>query len=242
MGERTTAREADQDETCSLCQQTPTVRCLQAQKNESELCALVLDIHDGLVQNLFAAAAQVYTLQHMVANGTSIDKDILAQRLHRLAALLEHSLHEIRTFVRAFGPDEVHQHDVRTMIQGLAAQRADVTGMHIEVKVEGNLPHHPPLPVKVALYRILQEALSNAYRHGQATHVLIRVHSHEGHLVLHIEDDGRGFDMEALMNNADMGRHLGLRGMYERVRALDGNIQVTSTPGMGTTIRVELPC
>ena len=230
-----------QEEMCSLCQQAPTVRCLQAQKNESELCALVLDIHDGLVQNLFAAATQVYTLQQIVASDTAPDREILTQRLDRLAALLEHALQEIRTFVRAFGPDEIHQHDVRTMIEGLASQRAYVTGMHIQVEVGDDLPH-PPLPVKVALYRIVQEALSNAYRHGHATQVHIHVERRDGSLMLEIEDNGQGFDMTTLASGSEAGHHLGLRGMYERVRALEGNIQVNSTPGRGTFIRVELPC
>ncbi len=231
----------DPDGMCALCHQTPSVRCLQAQKNESELCALVLDIHDGLVQNLFAAATQVHALQHTIAGGAPLDRDGLVERLSRLAALLEHSLQEIRTFVRAFGPDELHQHDVRTMIEGLAAQRAYVTEMRIHVDVDSGLSH-PSLPVKVALYRIVQEALSNAYRHGQATRVFVHVHQRDGNLVLKIKDNGRGFDFAALVNNAEAGRHLGLRGMYERVRALDGSIQVASTPGEGTIIYVELPC
>lgn len=231
-----------EEEVCALCDQPPSIHCLQAQKNEAALYALVLDIHDGLVQNLFAAYSQVHSLRQVLDDPAGPpDARALAQGLQRVAALLENSLLEIRTFVRAFGSEEVHRYDLRTMVEGLAAQRQDLMGMRIRVTVDPDVPP-PPLPVKVALYRILQEALANAYRHAKATEVRVRVSRRGPDLVLEVADNGQGFDPQPILDNPAATNHLGLRGMRERVRTLGGAFHIMSSPGKGTTIRVEIGC
>ena len=89
----------------------------------------------------------------------------------------------------------------------------------------------------MGLYRIAQEAVTNAVRHAEASHVSIVVSRRDGRCVLLVEDDGKGMDLEEAMRS---GR-LGLVGMRERTEMLGGSLLVESSPGSGTTLVVELP-
>jgi len=200
----------------------------------------VLDIHDGLVQDLFAASAQVHSLRQALER-EEVDARTLARGLQQVAFLLEHALQEIRAFVHAFGPQALHRRDVKTMVEELVEQRRRLTGMDIRVAISPRLPSPSP-PVKVAMYRILQEALANAYRHAAATAVQVRVARQDAWLVMEIVDNGRGFDPEAALQAPRTDKGLGLRGMQERVQALGGTLTIRSAAGEGTCIRVALPC
>ncbi|MDX6503895.1 MAG: hypothetical protein QOE29_1020, partial [Gaiellaceae bacterium] len=85
--------------------------------------------------------------------------------------------------------------------------------------------------------RIAQEALSNALRHADATLIAVRLHSNEGRMVLEVEDDGAGFDLDA---PGLRSRRLGLTSMEERARRLGGVLALRSAPGAGTTVRLEV--
>ena len=212
----------------------------QEENPERALYTFVLDIHDGLVQNLFAAASQVHTLQQALTRPEQVDIPALQEGLARIAALLESSLYEIRTFIHAFGSADIYHRDLPSLVHELAAQRESMTGMNIQVTMPSYLPALP-LTTKVALYRILQEALANAHRHGQATRVQVTLAWQAGRLTLEITDNGRGFTPSAILNAPHVSQHLGLRGMRERVQALGGTLNIISAPGKGTTIRITLP-
>ncbi len=227
---------------CTACEAPPDARCLQAEINEAALCSLILDLHDGLVQNLFAAFSQVHSLRQAIAReGAGTETSSLDRHLRRIGELIEASLQEIRSFVGAFGPEELGEQDLGAMVEGLAMQREDLSGIPIQVEVAEDLPP-VSLPVKIALYRILQEALSNAYRHAQARHQWVRLFQANGSLHLEVTDDGQGFNPEEVLGpGPTKGSHLGLRGMRDRVRMLGGEFGVESRPGQGTTIRVRIP-
>ena len=90
---------------------------------------------------------------------------------------------------------------------------------------------------ELALLRIAHEALHNAVRHARAEHVLVRLGADDGTLVVEVSDDGVGFDPDAAEVRS---RHLGLTSMEERARELEGRLRIRSSPGAGTTVRVEL--
>lgn len=235
-GEQDSTSDVREETRCPVCNEPPSIHCLQARKNETDLTALVLDIHDGLVQNLFAAYTQVHALQHTLRGGASV-VDVY-KGLERVAMLLECSLREIRTFVHAFGPDALDDHDLCRMVEDLVEQRRELTDMNVHVQFDGEFPT-PPLPIRVALYRILQEALSNAYRHARATRVDVHLYRHGPILGLRVSDNGRGFDATKASSPTESVKHLGLRGIRERVHTLGGTFHVTSKPGQGTTLQVE---
>ena len=93
--------------------------------------------------------------------------------------------------------------------------------------------------MKLAVYRIVQEALSNVLRHAGAERIGVRVLGRDGRVVAEVEDDGAGFDVPESVEGIDRG--LGLLGMQERASLAGGRLEIESEPGRGTTIRLLVP-
>jgi signal transduction histidine kinase len=95
-----------------------------------------------------------------------------------------------------------------------------------------------PIQQEIALYRIAQETLTNVAKHAAAQHVSVLLEERNGTTVLIVEDDGKGFDLEAVMSHS---RRLGLLGMEERAALVGGRLTIESRPGAGTAVFVEVP-
>ncbi|MBI4788906.1 MAG: sensor histidine kinase [Chloroflexi bacterium] len=209
---------------------------------EEELQRIILDIHDGPVQDLFAALSQVNLLQQQIAHSHDPECDARSSRLAGIAALLEESLNEIRTFLGAFRPPEFAKRDLLSVLRGLIIQNESMTGNTVEFQVTEPVPQ-VSLPVKIALYRILQEALSNGYRHAGVKEQRVRVWTEGADLCLEVSDRGVGFNPPPLVGPTATERveHIGLRGMRDRVALVSGTFDLWSQPGEGTRITVKVP-
>ena len=214
------------------------------QVSERELQRILLDIHDGPVQYMYAALSQLDLLRRALDDDSSAGRKEVLERADRIRRLLEDGLGEVRSFIGAFRPPEFETRELRSLLEGLALQHEAATDTRVVLEVEGGLAD-PPLPVKIALYRVLQEALSNAYRHGGASRVSVRVGrlaDVEGRqLRMEIADDGSGFDAAGGTGAAAGAGHFGLAGMRDRAEMIGGGLSVHSVPGKGTTIVVEVP-
>ena len=217
----------------------PTHRLLSVA--EEELSRIILDIHDGPVQYIFTALSLLTGLQNDVANAGNEPQSDVAPRLAQVAMLLESSLYEIKFFLGTFRPPEFRTRSLESIVQGLVIQHEEWTGNSIELETTP-LPDDMTLPVKIALYRILQEALSNAYRHSGVEQQSVRLWASDTHICMDVNDQGRGFDPPDLDAPAgEFEDHIGLRGMRDRVEILGGRFHLASTPGAGTRISVEVP-
>jgi signal transduction histidine kinase len=215
----------------------PAGRILQIA--EREIGRIILDIHDGPVQNIFAALSQLYMLQKgLTQQREGVATDDL-DRVRRSIGLLESSLNEIRTFMGTFRPPEFERRDLIAVLEGLVIQHEELTGNTVELEVQNMIPP-VALPVKISLYRILQEALSNASRHGQADSHQVLLRSEGADLIMEVRDRGLGFDIGTL--GCQVGHHFGVEGMRERVNLLGGSLVIESAPGQGTCVRVVVPC
>jgi len=208
---------------------------------EEELQRIILNIHDGPVQKLFAALSQLNVLQAQAGQGGTPDED-WAARLNRISALVEASLAEIKTSIGTFRPPEFARRSLLTVLEGLIIQHEEFTGCRVNFQVAGEIPR-VTLPAKIALYRILQEALSNVYRHAGVEGAQVRLSAEDRRVRLEVVDDGRGFNPPPLIGPEATEReeHIGLRGMRERVSLVGGLFMVESSPGAGTRIVVEVP-
>lgn len=205
---------------------------------EREVGRIILDIHDGPVQNIFAAVSQLYVVQRRLAQQQPpLEEELL--RIKRSIGLLEHALNEIRNFMGAFRPPEFQRRDLVSILEGLVIQHEELTGNPVSLEILGELPA-VPLPVKISLYRILQEALSNAARHGQARRHSVTLSCDGRRITMEVCDDGQGFDVAEVMQRPLAG-HFGLEGMRERVHLLGGSFSIESAPGQGARVRVEIP-
>lgn len=203
--------------------------------NEQQLGRIVLDIHDGPVQYLYTAL----TLLEPLAQDCEDEAE--RAQLQRIGGLLQSALHEIRNCIGTIQPPEFQRRDLGGIVTGLAIQHEEQTGHRVDLEV-GALPASIPLAVKIGLYRVLQEALANSYRHSGSTAYRVRLWAEEGHIHLSVADDGRGFTpADAAAAGDRTGSGMGLRGMRDRIALLRGAFWVDSQPGQGTTINVWVP-
>ena len=114
------------------------------------------------------------------------------------------------------------------------------TGLEVVCDIAPGLGRFPA-PIETACFRIIQEALTNTVRHAKAGKASITVSTKPARLLLRVEDDGYGFDVERCLQDARWGHSFGLAGMYERASLLGGALRVSSVHGKGTTIEAELP-
>jgi signal transduction histidine kinase len=189
---------------------------------DAERRRLERNLHDGAQQRLVALSLQLRLLQGRVGDDPS------AQELVSTASTqLAQSLAELRELARGIHP-AVLDHGLEAALDSLAARSTVAT----TVSYEATEPL--PEPVELAAYFVASEALANVAKYAQATSVRLRV-SHVGpHAVIEIADDGVG--------GADEAGGSGLRGLADRVEALDGRLRVVSPSGAGTVVTAELPC
>lgn len=209
------------------------------QVTEWELQRILLDIHDGPVQHMFAALSQLDLLRRALEGGGGMTAEA-EDRIGRIRQLLEGGLNEVRSFIGAFRPPEFEARGLVPLLEGLLLQHEAMTDTQVALEVRGDVPDLP-VPVKIGLYRVLQEALSNAYRHGGADRVTVRLRPverrGERRVRMTVSDNGDGFDPRA----ARGGRHYGLQGMRDRVEMIGGRFRLRAAPGMGAMIAVEVP-
>jgi PAS domain S-box-containing protein len=200
---------------------------LQVQEGERKLVAY--DIHDGFVQSVIAA------VMHLDALGT--DKDVKPATLAKLAApvrLLRDSIEEARRMISGLRPPILDEQGLVAAIEYLINERS-VQGTRIIFEHTVDADRLDGV-VEGSLFRIVQEALSNIYRHSRAAEASIKLSSRDERLLIVIEDSGVGFDPANVS-----GRQFGLRGMRERANLLGGTVTIRSAPGEGTRIEVEIP-
>jgi signal transduction histidine kinase len=147
--------------------------------------------------------------------------------LDQLAGGLSDAVDELRELSRGIHPAILSEGGLGPALKALA--RRSAVPVELEVAVADRLPE----PVEVAAYYVVSEALANAAKHAQASVVQVEAHTAAGSLHLRVRDDGAG--------GAEVGPGSGLIGLTDRVQALGGTITVTSPPGDGTTLQVELP-
>lgn len=210
---------------------------------EESLTRIVLDIHDGPVQYLYAALSLHAQLMSAMADAPPEQQQLAA----RMGSLIESAMGEIRTAIGTMRLPEFHHRSLAAVVEGLAMQHENHTGSQVILRLE-NLPAEVPLPVKIGVYRILQEALSNSYRHAGADRHQVHLRGGEGGLHLAVSDQGKGFippDWAETPGDAPGdardSAHIGLRGMRNRVRLLGGSFDLQSQPGQGTHITVWIP-
>lgn len=187
------------------------------------------ELHDAVTQKLFslrltADAAATLVTRDAARAATELDT------VRRLAA---EATEELRTIVVGLRPVDLAGDGLDVALR----KQADLLDRVHQPAVRFTGGPVPRLPAghEEAAYRIAQEALHNALRHGTPKLVTVALRTRDGSLVLEVSDDGRGFDPEA------PSRRLGLVSMRERARAAGGRLDVVSQPGGGTTVRLEVP-
>jgi len=145
----------------------------------------------------------------------------------------------VRKISRDLRPPLLDEVGLMPALRAHVEAQAALSGVPIELAADEAAAERLPPPLEIACFRIVQESLTNALRHAAPSLIQVRAVRESSAVALEITDDGRGFDTAALAQTSD--RHLGIIGMQERVRARGGSFRISSTPGAGTRVKVELP-
>jgi PAS domain S-box-containing protein len=187
---------------------------------DAERRRLERNLHDGAQQRLVSLSL---TLARAAMKVESDARELLDEATRELAAALA----ELRELARGIHPAILSDRGLRAALEALA----DRAPLPVEVEVAADMPL--PEAVEVAVYYLASEALTNVAKYAHASAASVSVSRRDRRVVVVISDDGVG--------GADSGAGSGLRGLGDRIAALDGTLLVDSAPGRGTTIRAEVP-
>jgi signal transduction histidine kinase/ligand-binding sensor domain-containing protein len=200
----------------------------------AERSRLARELHDSLLQGMSAVALELENVRAELPAEASP----AARRLEAVENALTESLEETRRFVWNLREQPSGEGDLGLALGRLAGRLVDARPIEHSVRVEGSAVHLAR-ETQGSLFRVAQEALTNALKHAEARAIRVRLAYEERTVTLTIADDGRGF-VPADAPGTEQG-HFGLVGMRERARKLGGTLTVDSRPGQGTTISLTIP-
>ena len=216
---------------------------LAAAVSERRLARIGFDLHDGPVQVLAALLADTRLLHSQVARNLADDphRDSVLARLDDLKTMMVALEFEMRTMCQSLESPTVLRRPFERVIEQERVSLERTTEIRTDVELSGRFDELTPSQ-RIALLRVVQEALRNVREHAKATHVSIRIRTGSSGTDAVIRDDGEGFEVEGALTRAVRDGRVGLIGMMERVRLLGGTCELASKPGGPTTVMAMLPC
>lgn len=206
------------------------------QSQEDERAHLARELHDGISQTLVSTKLLVETAAE--AQGEAPEQARARGLLARALERINSSLIEIRRISHRLRPALLDTLGLPAALEHLGHEFEEAGAPSCLVQIEGEA-RELPAEIKTAFFRVAQEGLTNAAKHAGAAHMgLLLAFEPAGGLLMQIQDDGRGFDTEAVNQHPERG--IGLRNMRERLAAIGGQLEVQSAPGQGTRIRARL--
>jgi signal transduction histidine kinase len=201
-----------------------TSRARLVEAGDIERRRLERDLHDGAQARLVGLALLLGHARRRVAT----DPEETAGLLDRAVAELKTSLAELRELARGIHPAVLTDHGLEPALHVLADR------VPVPVTLQADEGERFPAPVEIAAYFVVSEALANVAKYAQATAATVAVRSANGCVTVDVTDDGIG--------GADAAQGSGLRGLADRVAALDGTLSLESPAGQGTHLHAEIPC
>jgi signal transduction histidine kinase len=203
---------------------------------EEERRRISRELHDQMGQHLAALMFGLKTLSN--APGSHAPPHHSLQQLQELTEQLVEEAHHLASELRPAALDDLGLH---TALSNYVERWSERGGVTADFHSHGLDRHRLPPQVETAVYRIVQEALTNVLKHARAGRVSVILEHRHDQLLTIVEDDGRGFDTQAVRSLPGEGHGLGLLGMQERVALVGGNLNIESEPGAGTTLVIRIP-
>jgi PAS domain S-box-containing protein len=198
---------------------------------ESERRSIARELHDEAGQALASLRYGLRLLEREIDAGGDVTARV-AELMQRTDGVIE-GLQRLAADLRPVSLDHL---GLESALRQYAKDAAVRFGLVVHFRAKGFDGKRLPATVETALYRIVQEAMTNIVRHAKATQVDVLAERRDGRVLVMVEDNGAGFDPERVAR----GEHFGLLGMKERVEALDGSLTIESSSGGGTTVVAEV--
>ncbi len=204
---------------------------------EEERRRIARELHDGLGQRLSGLKMALQLLE----DDASESGGAPSSRLEQLSRDIDRMIVEVRRLSYNLRPAALDDFGLASALEMLGNEFEKQYGIETRFFAEapGDARHDPH--IDIALYRIVQEALTNAGKHAAASTVSVELHRRADSIVLIIEDNGRGFDVDEAHRDYKTGSGFGLVGMMERIQLLGGRFELRSSVGAGTRIEANLP-
>lgn len=202
---------------------------------EEERGRIAQDLHDGLGQSLASLTVGLQCIERSLAD------ESLREQAVEMRRVVGETHEEIRRIARGLRPQALDELGLAAAVEHFIDEFRSVDPAKIEYSVAGLDGLQIPRPAETALYRIVQESLLNAVKHGSARQIHVVLRGDPAGVTIEVRDDGRGFD-PAHVFDCHAARHpFGLLSIRERAELLGGTAQINSCPGRGTQVIVHIP-
>lgn len=192
---------------------------------------LARELHDSVTQALYSVTLYAEATRMAMSAGKV---DAAAENLQELHNMARQAMLDMRMIIFELHPPVLEEEGLVAALQARLAAVETRAGLKTEILAEDE--KRLPLPVEEELFWIALEAFNNVVKHARAKQVTVHLQFDEGIVCLEVQDDGRGFDL----TKARLSGGMGLRGMEERAQRINGQLEIKSAPGEGTTLRVAV--
>jgi len=203
---------------------------------EEERKRIARELHDETSQSLTSMLVNIESIERLIAE----DVEEASSRLRITKDIARRTLDETRRLMFDLRPSVLDDLGLVPALRWFISQRVMPRGLLVDFQA-ADLEQRLPEELETAMFRILQEAITNTVKHAKAKHLTVQLFREPGRIVALVKDDGVGFHPVHVAGKDDKDRGLGLFGMHERAALVGGAIQIDSAPGRGTTARVSVP-
>lgn len=201
---------------------------------------LARNLHDGPTQSIASIAMQVNFVRKLIEKGGNTDE--VKEELHKVEDLARRTTKQIRHMLFTLRPLILETQGLQAALEQYISKLDEANGIEISLDVDPRAANALSKEAEGKIFYIIEEAISNARKHSQADNIWVSLKlQDDAAVVAEVEDDGTGFDVDAIQMTYDRRGSLGLVNMHERAEMTDGSLSISSAPGEGTRIRLTIP-
>lgn len=202
------------------------------ESQEAERRKIARDLHDGPAQSMASMLIRLDLIERLAAE----DRDVFTEELNKAKDMGRESLAEIRRIMFDLKPTLIHEDGFISTLKDYFHNYEAKYNFEIEFSLLGSIKKYD-LSLEIALFRLVQEAITNARKHSGVNRVQVKIEDNGKNLTLMVKDEGTGFDRR--LNT--MQESYGIMGMKERVELFGGQLDILSEPGAGTQVIIKVP-
>ncbi len=211
-------------------------RIVEAQEEARK--KLARDLHDGPTQSVSAIAMRINLVQRILSR----DLPAAREELNRIEDLARRTTKEIRHMLFTLRPLVLESQGLSAALKSMAEKIRETYSQDVQIQVDEKAIEHLEMGKQGVVFYIVEEAVNNARKHAKAAHIWVRLLPFGNDMLrLEIQDDGVGFDVEAVTRAYDQRGSLGMVNLRERTELVNGVLNIKSVPGKGTLVQVYIP-